>query len=351
MPFPELPFLPTFVAIYELGNVTAAAAQLHRTQPTLSYQLAQLETAVGAPLFVRQGRGLVPTELATQLHRLATGFARDLDAARRGGEPDTLDIAAVSGFGRFVLFPALRRLRAAARAPGASPERTDASASRASRARAPEGDVARTSSSDRPAARVSAKATAARGRQAPGSSATRATAASTSVASWPSITLRFPPADEVFRRVADAEVDLGFSYRAVTRPRLVLEPVYTERLVLVGNATWARRLRSPNAFNDIPLITYDESDYVIGRWLGHHFGRRAPVWSSVAHFEELEEVLGLASDGAGVAIVPSFVLGTRWPLRTPDWGRPAVENTIFAVRRVNAPPHRAVAELLAALRA
>ena len=279
MPFPDLPFLPTFVAVYELGSVTAAAAQLHRTQPTLSYQLAQLEAAVGMPLFVRQGRSLVPTELATQLHRLATGLARDLDVARRGGEPDVLEIAAVSGFGRFVLFPLIRRLRRAA------------------------------------------------------------------------VTLRYPTADEVFRRVADAEVDVGFSYRAVTRPRLVLEPIYTEQLVLVGNAQWARRLATPKQFRDVPLITYDESDYVTGRWLGHHFGRRAPVWSSVAHFEELEEVLDLAADGAGVAIVPSFVLGRRWRLRTPDWRRPAVENTIFAVRRVNAPPHRGVADLLAALRA
>jgi LysR family cyn operon transcriptional activator len=173
----------------------------------------------------------------------------------------------------------------------------------------------------------------------------------------PSITLRFPPADEVFRRVADAEVDVGFSYRAVSRPRLVLEPIYTEQLVLVANAAWARRLHDAKQFRDLPVITYDESDYVIGRWLGHHFGRRAPVWSSVAHFEELEEVLDLVADGAGVAIVPSFVLGTRfargmrWKLRTPAWGRPAVENTIFAVRRANAPPHRAVTELLAALRA
>lgn len=277
MAFPDLPFLPTFIAVYELGNVTSAAAQLHRTQPTLSYQLAQLEAAVG-PLFVRQGRGLVPTELATQLHRLATGFARDLEAARRGGEPDALDIAAVSGFGRYVLWAALRKLGGA-------------------------------------------------------------------------VTLRYPSADEVFRRVADAEVDLGFSYRAVTRPRLVLEPVYTEQLVLVGNAAWLRRLRSPKQFRDIPMITYDESDYVIGRWLGHHFGRRAPVWSSVAHFEELEEVMDVVADGAGVAVVPSFLLGPRWKVRTPDWGRPAVENTIFAVRRVNAPPHRGISALLAALRA
>ncbi len=322
MAFPDLPFLPTFVAVYELGNVTAAAAQLHRTQPTLSYQLAQLEAAVGAPLFVRQGRSLVPTELATQLHRLATGFARDLDAVRRGGEPDTLDIAAVSGFGRFVLFPHLRRLRSRA-APNKAPSRPAS----ASKTRSPAS-------------------------KSPNDADTH-TGANTDASSelWPSLTLRFPPADEVFRRVADAEVDIGFSYRAVTRPRLVLEPIYTEALVLVAHPTWARRLTSPRQFSDVPIITYDESDYVIGRWLGHHFGRRAPVWSSVAHFEELEEVLDLVSDGVGVAIVPSFVLGTRWKLHTPAWGRPAVENTIFAVRRVNAPPHRAVAELLVALRA
>lgn len=282
MLFPDLPFLPTFVAIYELGSVTAAAAQLHRTQPTLTYQLAQLELALGAPLFVRQHRALAPTELAVQLHRLARGFARDLASVRRPAsdaqDAGTLDIAAVSGFGRFVLFPLLRALPHTA------------------------------------------------------------------------LTLRFPTAEETFRRVADGEVDVGFTHRAVTRPRLELEPVYTEQLVLVGAPRWARRLATPRQFRDVPLITYDESDYVIGRWIGHHFGRRAPVWSSAAHFEELEEVLDLAADGVGCAVVPSFVLGRRWKLRAISWQRPPAENTVFAVRRVGAPQRAAVDTLLGRLR-
>ncbi len=279
MAFPDLPFLPAFVAVYELGSITAAAAQLHRTQPTLSYQLAQLERALGAPLFVRHGRVLAPTDLAVQLHQLAIGFARDLDSVRRGGAPESLDVASVSGFGRFVLFPLLRKL---------------------------------------PAIRT---------------------------------TLRFPIADEVFRRVADSEVDVGFSHRAVSRPRLVLEPVYTEYLVLVGNASWARRLRTAKQFREIPLLTYDESDYVIGRWLGHHFGRRAPVWWSAGHLEEFEEVIGLAADGVGVAVVPSFVVQPGSGVRAIAWSRGPAENTVFAVRRVGAPPHRAVEQLLAGLRA
>ena len=278
MPFPDLPFLHTFVAIYELGGVTAAAAQLHRTQPTLSYQLAQLERAIGAPLFVRQGRALAPTDLAVQLHRLAVGFARDLASVQRGGEADVLDIAAVSGFGRFVVFPLLRKL-----------------------------------------------------------GAVRAT-------------LRFPTADEVFRRVADGEVDLGFTHRAVARPRLALEPIYTEHLVLAASPAWAARLATPKQFRDVPVVTYDESDYVIGRWMGHHFGRRAPVWWSAAHFEEFEEVLAFAADGVGVAIVPSFVLGARRDLRAVAWGRPPADNTVFAVRRTGAPLSHAAAALLAGLR-
>jgi len=279
MAFPDLPFLPAFVAVYELGSITAAAAQLHRTQPALSYQLAQLETALGAPLFVRQGRVLAPTDLAVQLHRLAVGFARDLDSARRGGEPDVIDIAAVSGFGRFVLFPLIRKLRTIR------------------------------------------------------------------------MTLRFPTADEVFRRVADGEVDIGFTHRAVARPRLVLEPVYTEHLVLAANPRWARQLRTPKQFRDVPLVTYDESDYVIGRWLGHHFGRRAPVWWSAAHFEEFEEVLALAAEGIGVAIVPSFLLAGRKDVRAVEWSRPPADNTVFAVRRAGAPQHRIVDQILTSLRA
>ena len=278
MPFPDLPFLSTFVAVYELGSVTAAAAQLHRTQPTLSYQLAQLEGALGAPLFVRQGRRFTPTDLATQLHRLASGFARDLDVVRRGDTATSLDIASVSVFGRFVLFPRLRRLR------GVRP------------------------------------------------------------------TLRFPTADEVFRRVADGEVDLGFTYKAIERPRLELSAAYVEQLVLVASPTWARRLASPRQFRDVPIVTYDESDYVIGRWIGHHFGRRAPTWFSVAHFEEIEEVTALVRDGAGVAIVPRDAVEARG-VRVLTWNRRPVENTVFAVRRVGAPPNRAIDELLAGLRA
>jgi len=55
------------VAGIELGSFTHAAAQLCRSQSAISMQLKKLEQQAGTPLFVRQGRGLVPTEAGETL--------------------------------------------------------------------------------------------------------------------------------------------------------------------------------------------------------------------------------------------------------------------------------------------
>jgi LysR family transcriptional activator of nhaA len=53
------------------GSIARAAEKLHITQPTLSKQLGQLEAAVGAKLFQRQGRGRTLTELGQTVFRYA----------------------------------------------------------------------------------------------------------------------------------------------------------------------------------------------------------------------------------------------------------------------------------------
>ena len=279
----DLPFLATFTTVYETGNVTRAAAELHRSQPTISYQLRRLEEAVGQPLFARRASRVVPTPLGDQLYRLACGFARDVAVLREGG-PDvraSLSLSAVSAFGRYVLFPILLGARFAHRP----------------------------------------------------------------------LTLRFPALDEVVRRVADGQVDAGFVYRAPVDARLTAEPVFDETLDLIANAEWARKLARRDAFEDVPLVTYDDGEYVVGRWFGHHFGRRSPRWSSVSHFEEIEEVVGAVAAGRGVAILPGFCTrAAPGQVRTVRWGKPALRNTVFAIRRAGIPDHPGVVELIDALR-
>jgi len=71
--------LRAFVAVVEHGSLTAAARALHSSQPTLSRQIATLEASVGAPLFERTARRLVPSAAA---RAMAEPAARMLAAAQ-----------------------------------------------------------------------------------------------------------------------------------------------------------------------------------------------------------------------------------------------------------------------------
>lgn len=63
----DLNQLRTFVVLYELRSVTAAAERLHVTQPTVSYTLRRLREKFGDDLFRREGHDMVPTAKATAL--------------------------------------------------------------------------------------------------------------------------------------------------------------------------------------------------------------------------------------------------------------------------------------------
>ena len=59
----ELRHLKYFIAVAEAGSVTVAAEKrLHTAQPSLSRQLRELESEVGASLFTRKARGVELTE-------------------------------------------------------------------------------------------------------------------------------------------------------------------------------------------------------------------------------------------------------------------------------------------------
>jgi len=63
----DLNLLRMFAVVADTGSVTAAASRLYLTQPAVSAALRRLQTAVGAPLFVRRGRGLALTSRGERL--------------------------------------------------------------------------------------------------------------------------------------------------------------------------------------------------------------------------------------------------------------------------------------------
>lgn len=64
----DLNLIRVFAAVYEEGSVTAAADRLHLAQPTVTQSLNRLRRESGEDLFVKSGRGIVPTRAADQLY-------------------------------------------------------------------------------------------------------------------------------------------------------------------------------------------------------------------------------------------------------------------------------------------
>ena len=112
----DIDALRAVVAGLDLGSFARAAVQLGRSQSAVSMQLKKLEQQAGTALFVRRGRGLVPTAageaLAAYARRilalndeaaLVLGAATAAALVRLGLPQDFFDSvmpAVLSGFAR-----------------------------------------------------------------------------------------------------------------------------------------------------------------------------------------------------------------------------------------------------------
>ncbi len=75
--------LKYFRTVYESRNITRAAERLHISQPAISTAIKELEEELGAPLFIRQNRGLVATEEGVVFYPLACRMLAQSENARR----------------------------------------------------------------------------------------------------------------------------------------------------------------------------------------------------------------------------------------------------------------------------
>ncbi len=115
----ELRQLRHFVTVAEELHFGRAAERLHMTQPPLSQSIANLESQLGAPLFLRNRRQVTLTPAGSALLPEARRLLEDADAlpglVRRvaGGEAGRLTLAFVSTADYSVLPGILQRYRAA----------------------------------------------------------------------------------------------------------------------------------------------------------------------------------------------------------------------------------------------
>lgn len=278
-----------FLAVCEEGTVGRAALRIHKTQPAITYNIQRLEETLGFRLFERTGRRLFLTPEGQRLRDLGAAYAAAFHLYRQqAGAPSdaasTLRIAAVSGFGRYVLYSRVRDLT----------------------------------------------------RSMPGS-----------------VVFLFRTASDVFKMVEEGEVDCGAVYRTKVSNRLHFTPVYEEELVLITpraigrpQSAW-RKLRT---YVDVPFVTYEESDYVFGRWFETHFGKQPSSGIARWHVTELEEVIDAVEHGFGISIVPFDAvrgMGRRVTVRRP--GAKRCTNQVFRVQRVGSVQPAVLDRVFAAL--
>lgn len=116
---PSMKAIAAFEAAVRLGSMTAAARELHSTQPAVSQRIRSLEDSVGVPLFDRSKARLRPThqgqeyydDVAAALRRII-GATRRLQSRARARERE-LVVAVHFGFAHCWLLPRLARLESA----------------------------------------------------------------------------------------------------------------------------------------------------------------------------------------------------------------------------------------------
>ena len=74
--------LKTFCVVYDKRSFTKATSVVHRTQPSISTQIAELEKYYGTQLFIRKGREITPTESGEILYQYAQRILKLADKTK-----------------------------------------------------------------------------------------------------------------------------------------------------------------------------------------------------------------------------------------------------------------------------
>ncbi|WP_067699640.1 LysR family transcriptional regulator [Nocardia jejuensis] len=280
----DLSQLRTFLAVYRAGSITAAAAQVGLSQPTVTTQLQALERHLGHPLFERLPRGVTPTPAA---HDLASRVAVPLDSlASVIGDPD----------------------------PGRAP--------------APEPPVLLGGPAEMLAALV-------------------LPSLAPLLADGVRLTVTTGLADDLLADLRVGKLDLVISTIRPRGRAVLSEPLADEEFILVAAPEVAARI-DPNTlrnndFQGIPLLSYAADLPIVRRYWRHVFDTRLEAEPALV-IPDLRALLSAATAGAGLTVLPRYLcerelaVGGLVTLLDPQ---DSPINTVFLARRVGgqARPH------------
>ncbi|MFF8097907.1 LysR family transcriptional regulator [Streptomyces sp. NPDC016675] len=278
----DLSLMRTFVAAYRTGSLTAAARQVGLSQSTVTAQIRSMEQQLGAQLFRRVARGVVPTTVADEL---AAETAPHVDALVAIGERGVAGPA--DPFAQPVHLAGPAELTAVRVLPALAPL-----VRRGLRLR---------------------------------------------------VTLGL--ADELLAGLSAGRFNLVVSSIRPRGRAVVAVPLMDEEFVLVGAPELAAGIDSarltvgdPAPLRDLPLLSYAEDRPIVRRYWRSVFGTRSSQIPAVV-VPDLRAVLSAVVAGAGVTVLPYYLCaselaaGDLVPLLEPEV--PPL-NTLFLACRADA---------------
>lgn len=283
----DLVHLRTFLAVYRAGSLTAGAAQVGLSQPTVTTQLQALERHLGRPLFERLPRGVAPTAAALDLAARVADPLDDLEAVIGGSSTRSTPLPEPP-----VLLGGPAELLATQALPALAPL----------------------------------------------------------VADGIRLTVTTGLTDDLLTDLRAGKLDLVIATTRPRGRSVLAEPLADEEFVLIAAPEVAERIDLDRlqagdftALDQIPLISYAADLPIVRRYWRHVFGARLEARPALI-VADLRAVLAAVVAGAGYSVLPRYlctrdlVAGTAVMLTDP--ADPPI-NTGFLARRVGGPvrPH------------
>ena len=241
--------LQYFLAVAEHLHFTRAAESLGVTQPTLSHQLAELESHVGTPLFDRLGKTVQLTGAGVLFQRFASGALKELSAGRtaldelEGLQRGSLRIGVIQSFSRTLLPPILGRF----------------------------------------------------------------------LQQHPSVTLRVDemPADAIEQQLTTGLLDIGIAFAPATLEDTVLEPLLDEKMLLAvaPGHPLARRARLRLCELRGVKLALLNTEFSTRRLIDRIFASAGVTLDVVCETNSIEVLLGTVTDGPLGTVIPEQAIG------------------------------------------
>jgi DNA-binding transcriptional LysR family regulator len=277
----DLALIQTFVTVYRVGSMTAAARLLNVTQPAISKQVQAFEAQLQRTLFTRLARGIAPTAAA---HALAAMLTPHVDAIEASLAAQAVGADALAGT---VLIGGPTEFLGAAVLP--------------SLRRALDHDIAIRAESGMPR--------------------------------------------ELLDAVAAGALDLAIATQRLATRGVRFEALYREEFVLVAAPEWADRItpamiaeRGAAVFDGVPILAYDDSQPIVRRYWREVFNVSSPKRTAMT-VGNLRSVASAAAAGLGVTVLPRYLITDALQRATlvslfPGAANPT--NTLWLASRVGA---------------